>query len=328
MILFLTLATTFAQATPVVLKHSFTKGLKSEYEVNAELDIEQRERGLNTFLPDTIQFKYTFLTNTLDVNHDIGTVRYSRPTVTEIGGATADSDPKTTVEKIGWLQLLQISPINEVIDDKDLTPKKKAPAKVTSLSRSVGAAVRRQDDLIGPFLDDLQRLSVFIGGPDSSLDFEPKFNFDAVKVGDTWQRTVSYQPQKLASKSGKDTMIVKRLDMTYTYKGLVESHGKQFQRIHAELNLNTDLGDFYNGFFQAKPENTGLKSIPTTLNMKMDFDLDPKTLQTVYGTLKSEGSFQIILTAFPDPVQEMKIHGSSEMHLVSNKIVAEPTAKK
>ncbi len=323
MILLLTLAASLSQAAqaPVALKHSFTKGIKSEYEVEAELDIDSRGRGLTTFLPDNKRFKYSIFTNTLDDAHDVASVRYSRPSLSITGFATADTDPRTIVEKVDWLALLQISPVNEIIDDKDISPKKPKPKTDQLIARGGAGVPRRQEELIQPYLDDIERLSVFIGGPETSLDFEPRLSLDAVKVGDTWQRTLSYQPQKLASKSGKTSTVVKRVDLTYTYKGIVESHGQKYQHVHGELNLKTDIGEFYNQFFDATPDQTGLKSIPLTLSMKMEFDLDPKTNQTVFASLKSEGSFKVFVTAFPEAYEEENVRGSSEMHLVSNKPV-------
>ena len=332
MITLLTLALALAQGAPapVLLKHSFVKGIKSEYSVDANLQVEERRGALATFLPEEIEYKYSFFTNTLDITSAIATMRYSRPSITEISGSTVDSDPVPKTEKLDMLATLQLSPINEVLDYKDQSPKKKKPeadsASVITITRM---SIRAQDsilDFIGPFIDDLERLSVFIGGLDGSLDLEPKLSLDAVKVGETWKRTVGYQPQKLSSKAGK--LVVQRLDLIYTYGGIVQSRGKTVQRVHGELKLDTDLGKYVNDLFNAKPENTGLKSIPTKMDIQMDFDLDPTTLQTVYATAKSDGSFKIFATVAPGAVIEQNIHGSSVMKLVSNKNVFASQPKK
>jgi len=286
---------------------------------------------LATFIPHEIEYKYTFFTNTLDVNSTVATMRYSRPSITEISGSTTDSDPVPKVVKLDILATMELSPINQVLDFKDQTPKKKknpdtGGTPVIALRRAVAGAQDSILDFIGPFIDDLEQLSVFIGGIDGSLDLEPKLSLDSVKVGDTWKRTVGYQPQKLSSKAGKT--VIQRLDLAYTYGGLVQSRGKSVQRVHAEIKLNTDLGKYVNDLFDAKPENTGLGSIPTTMNIAMDFDLDPTTLQTLYGSVRSDGSFKIFAFRTRSAVIEQNIHGTSEMKLVSNRNGAANPPKK
>lgn len=330
-LLTLAIAVTQGASSPVTLKRTFVKGEKSEYSVDANLNIDARSGMLATFLPEEAEFKYTFYVNTTDVNAGIATVRYFRPSITEIAGSTTDSDPVPKTETLDMTALLQVSPINEILDAKDLTPKKKKKAD-DSGGDSRRALLARGNgfqegvaEFIGPFIGDLERLSVFIGGAEGSLDLEPKLNLDAVKVGDTWKRTVSYQPQKLSSKAGKT--VVQRLDLTYTYGGVVQSRGKSVQRIHGSLKLDTDLGTYVNDLFNAKPENTGLKSIPTKMDIQMDFDLDPKSLQTVYAKVKSEGSFKIFATVAPSAIAEQNIHGTSVMKLISVKNVLQQPSK-
>ncbi|HLK17183.1 MAG TPA: hypothetical protein VKT78_20435 [Fimbriimonadaceae bacterium] len=329
MVTLLLLALAHAPGDAVMLKHTFIKGIKSEYSVDANLQVEARGGELATFLPEELELKYTFFTNCLDVSNSIATVRYARPSITEIGGATPDSDPVPKTEKLDQVMTMQVSPINEVLDYKDLTPKKKKPAGDTTseLLFTNGSAAARQSvhDFILPFIEDLERLSVYAGPIEASVDLEPRLNLDAVKVGDTWKRTVGYQPQKLTNKAGKT--VVQRLDLTYTYIGLVESRGKKVQRVHADLKLDTDLGKYVNDLFNAKPENTGLKSIPTKMTIGMDFDLDPTTLQTIYAAVKSEGSFKIFGTFSPGAAVEQNIRGTSVMKLVSNRNVLAASPK-
>ncbi|MHB8635025.1 MAG: hypothetical protein ACYC96_00970 [Fimbriimonadaceae bacterium] len=332
MITLLALAFGAAQsaATPVFLKHTFLKGLKSEYSVDANLQIDERSGNLDTFLPHEIEYQYKFFTRTLDVSDGIATLRYSRPSIIEIKGPTVDSDPIPKTEKLDQLATLQLSPINQVLDYKDQTPgRKKTSDDPASLVTENAVSDRVQEsvmDFIAPFIIDLEQLSVFIGGIDGSLDLEPKFSLDAVKVGDTWKRTVGYQPQRLSSKAGKT--VVQRLDLVYTYNGLKESRGRTVQRVHGELKLDTDLGKYVNDLFNAKPENTGLRSIPTRLKIEMDFDLDPTTMQTVYASVASAGSFKIFAFRNQDAVIEQNIQGTSEMRLVSNKNLLSGTAKR
>lgn len=332
MLTILALTVVAAQSPPAVqLKHIYVKGMRSAYSVDANLEIEARAGILATFLPHDLEFKYNFYTNTVGVNGGVASIRYDRPSITEISGATPDSDPVPHTEVLNLRGLLQLSAINEILDYQDQTPKK---GKAAAASDEVGIEIRsmsdspeqeRADEFVAPFIQDMERLSVFIGGFDGSLDLEPRFSLDAVKVGDSWKRTVSYQPQKLASKAGKT--VNQRLDLTYTYKGSMQSRGHIIQRVHGEIKLDTDLAKYVNDLFDATPERTGLKAIPTKLTIEMDFDLDPKTFQTLYATTKSDGSFKVFGTTGQDAEVEQNIHGTSVMKLLSNKTLSEPAQK-
>jgi hypothetical protein len=312
---------------PIQLQRQFVVGQKSTYSVKAAQNVEQRVQGLNTFLPDDEEIAYDFYTRVMRVDAGVATLRYSRPTMTVTGAATPDADPVTTVEKTNYLVDLSVSPANQILDEKDLNPPKKdaKPASGGSIFSITNASRRQLGDFIGPFVFDMIRLSAFVSFSNTTVDLEPSLPLTPVKVGDTWKRTVSYQPQKLQDKVGK--MAVQRLDMTYTYNGPMLSKGKHILRIHAETHLDSDLATYINGLFHASAEATGLKSIPNKLTIGLDFDLDPKTLQTVYAEVNSKGGFQILLTQFADPVEEVKVTSKTTMDLVSNVIVP-PTPKK
>jgi hypothetical protein len=259
-------------------------------------------------MPEDLDLKYKFSTQVMDTKADgIVVLRYLRPTVTEIQGETWNSAPKTTVDKINFNYLLTVSPINEIIEMNDQSKKK---GMFTGLS--AGADARQLP--LGQFIQEVYRLALCTGSFDSSLDFAPKLPFDKVKVGDTWQRTVSYQPQKL---KGENKSAVQRLDYTYTYNGQVTVGGKKFDRVNATLALNTDLAAFLNEALGAEPEETGLKAMPLNLNASIDFDLDLATRRTINAVATSTGGFKLFLTGDPEnPEEEQRLKGHTVMHLV------------
>ncbi len=204
-------------------------------------------------------------------------------------GETADSPPQDIVEKLNLDFRLTVSPINEILEMKDLNEKPTKPPVNGSSDLLTSAAVLRQGglgDVLTGSLSEMYRLSLFAGNFDSSLDFAPRTPFDAVKVGDSWKRTVGYQPQKLAGKGNKQAM--QRLDYTFTYKGLVDSEGKNVYRVEGTLDLKTDLGDFINQLVGQKPEDTGLSKIPLTMKSTIEFDLDMKTRTTLLAQATTE----------------------------------------
>lgn len=315
-----------ADAKAVTLNRVFSKGEKLQYSVKSSLHIEQRPYGLETFMPEDLDLNYKFTTEVRELKNDgVAVIHYQRPTIVQVQGETWKSPSKTTVEKLDMNYDLTVSAINKILDEKDLNPpKKKTPKKAGGSDdgdglRAMGiGAGTRQDPLgalLGQFIGEMYRLALNVGPMDSSLDFAPKLPLDDVKVGDTWKETVGYQPQKL---KGTGKQAVQRLDYTFTYKGLVTVNGKQFHRVSATLDLTTDLATFINQLADAKPDETGLKSIPMTLKQSIDYDLDPVTKRTVLARSKAVGGFKINVTSIPDePAVEQKLSGSTEMSLVA-----------
>lgn len=317
----------FAQGQPVKLNRIFTKGEKLEYDLKSTLNSETRLRGLETWIPEDFDIQYKFKIEVLELKADgFADVKYLRPTVTEIEGETADSPPKTKVEKTNMDLLLTLSPVNGITKIKDMSKKeepkkpetKKPPVSLLLGSSAWGGPGPQNPALamLGQFVGEIYRLSLFLGPLDSSLDFSPKLPFDEVKPGDTWKKTVGYSPQKLQGKGGK--LAVQRLDYLYTYVGLVQSQGKSVQRIKAELEVNSDLAEFVHQTFDVKASETGLKEIPLHFKGEVEFDLDPKTLKTLRAVGTSKGGFKIVLTNFPnEPIQEENIKGRTILKLLN-----------
>ncbi len=311
----LVLAAPTTAPAPVLLSRSFTLGEKLAYKVTASMRAQERHGSLDTFMPDNLDFSYAFTTEVKKLKSDgIVDLLYSRPTFTQENDEDTDSGPTKKVDTVNMSAILTLSPINQILEVKDLTPKKKA----SSDDRFFGAngTPRAQEGQFIAFVGEMHRLALFMGSFESALDFNPKLPLDKVAVGDTWKQTVSYQPQKIkGDKQGKQE--VERLDYVFTYKGLVNSEGKSVQRVQAQLAFNTDLGDFFNQMMETKPEDSHLKKIPMNFKATIDFDLDPKTFRTIRANAKSEGGFQIWITDLPDrPIEEENFKGATSETLV------------
>ncbi len=307
----------FAFQDKVDLGRVFVKGEKLEYSVNATLHEEFRAKGLDTWLPDVVDFQYGFSLSVQELKTDgIAVVRYQRPSVTQIG-----DDEKKTVEKVNDDLQLTLSPYNEVLEMKNLGKKtdlkggkKDGDGFVRFTKESINNG--QLGGMIGGVISELQRLSAFLGSLETSLDLNPRTTFDEVKVGDTWKRTFGYTPQKLSSGS-KEKQEMQRIDYTYTYKGLTESEGQKVLRVEAVTDVKGDLAAFINGMFNVKADETGLSKIPLTFKGRIEFDLDPKTKHPLAARATSESSFAIWLTTDPlRAVQEAKTKGRSVMKLV------------
>jgi hypothetical protein len=304
---------------PVKLHRVFSKGEKAEYEVKSTIFSEQRVAGLETWIPEDLELNYRFSYEVTELKADgICDLRYKRPVVNQIEGETFDSPPKKTVEKLNWDMVLTVSPINEVLNIKDLTKKPEEKPKGGGGVFATAHLNRAQDplgDILGQFIGEVFRLALFFGSLDSSLDFAPKFPFDEVKPGDTWKRTVGYSPQKL---QGKEKLAVQRLDYTYTYRGMVDSGQRKVHRVTAELELKTDLATFIHQTFQIKPEQTGLKEVPLAFKGTIAFDLDPKTFRTLRADAESQGEFKVVATFLPNQAaQEVRFKGRTMLRPLS-----------
>jgi hypothetical protein len=308
---------------PQTLSRVFTKGESKEYEVTAALVAETRSIGLDTFIPQDITIRYKFNTLVENLKADgIADVRYKRPAIVQVDGETMESPTVTKTERLNQNLLLTVSPINEILSVKDETPKppgkpgsKTDSSQLLLLAKRAAASNWQDGGIVGRFIGELYRLSLFVGALDTSLDFNPKLPFDAVEKGATWKRTVSHQPQSLQSK-GKQA--VQRLDLTYSYEGIVPVNNVNVQRVQAKLTLKTDLATFINQLLKEEGINeSGLNAIPMELEQVIDFDLDPKTFHTIRATAVSKGGFKIVISRFPnDPIREEQFKGKTVLRLL------------
>ena len=100
MIISSVLALGLLRADTANLGRVFKAGEKQEYAIAAHLLIEARDIGLLTWVPEELDINYKFNTEVKESKADgIVDMVYLRPTMTQIEGETADSPPKSKVEK-------------------------------------------------------------------------------------------------------------------------------------------------------------------------------------------------------------------------------------
>lgn len=315
-----------ATQAPVTLQRTFTLGQKSKYHVEATIENATRRpaSGLQTFLPSETILSYDFFTRVKKVEAGNATMSYYRPYMIETDDNGQPTGPSTIKVKLEMMADLTLSPINAMLDVKQTGSSKKPEIEQiptpNSFAAPLAATARKQGgDLIGGFIQQMQQLAVFIGGPQSSLDFKPDLGLTPVSVGDTWKRTVGYEPQRLGGDKGKTQVM--RLDITYTYKGSTTYQGKPVLEVDGEIHLDSDVVNYLKDQFKVTSSQTNIKSIPLKLDESLVFYLDPKSMQTIYAKVSSTGGYTITATVAAAPIVETKITGSAEMTLVSNTIV-------
>lgn len=308
---------------PTTLLHKFAKGEKSLYRVEATIDSDFQPNGLTTWFPVQYTFKYQFSTEVKSLGADgIADVNYKMPTLTEITGETYDKGPQTKVNKQNANLIFKLSGVNDVLDETDLTPKK--PKKKDDKSedeedkggqmlarfRGPHASVAKLDD----FVSEVHSLCLGIGP--NGIDLAPRLPIKPVNVGDTWKHTVSYQPQRSA-KTGKTA--VQRLDYTFTYRGLIDVDGVKVARVDADLELKTDLSDYYFSATGLSREESRLKAWPLNAKIHGEYDLDPKTFKTRHAVVKSTGDFRLEIGGDEPGSEAEKFKGQTELTLVNSK---------
>ena len=315
------------QAKPVELSRKFTAGEKLGYFARAQFVEEQRAGSLQTFLPQDEEISYHYSMTVQKVKADgIAEILYLRPTMEIIEGDTAESGAKKMTEKLDFKLLLDVSPVNDVVAQKDLNPKK---AKDSILTNPIIAKALRQGTqadgvalgLLINFVGEIQRLAFFVGPVESGLDIAPKFPFDEVTVGSTWKKTVGYSPQKL--KGQGDKQAVQRLDYTYTYQGVMKNKdGKDIHRIQAKVKLDTDLVDYARQLVGGSQASSSFKSVPLKFEGTIDFDLEMNTMHMLKASAVSEGSFAVAIKGVEQPYIEDRFRGRTSVKLEGRSMVA------
>ena len=268
---------------------------------------------------------YDFSIDVLRLKNDgFAEIRYKRPVARVTIGDTVESGPVTRKFPLNWNLRMTTSPLNEPTDVIDETPKPKA--KKAALVRSARPA---QADgailaILGQVAGEIQSLSFFIGGFDTSLDLAPKLPVEAISPGATWKHTVGYAPQKLKGEAKKQAN--QRLDYTYTYVGLVPNPGGKgkVHRITAALALKTDVAEF--GRQLAGERADIITKAPITLEAQIEYDLDPVTRHTIRATATSRNTVQLYLRPYTAPYQESRARGTTTLTLLS-RTVGKPTTK-
>jgi hypothetical protein len=308
------------EPAPVELFRSFTKGDKLTYQVKSHLMTETKQIGNPVYMPGETDLDYNFTIDVKDTkNEGFAEIVYKRPTMqisVDQGGTSQDS----VEDKVNMNFGMTLSPVNEITDLKDLNPpeKPKTGGGTLFMRRLSAAGVdAAQIPFLGDFVQDLYRLALCTGSLDSALDLAPKLPYEEVKKGDTWKRTVSYQPQKLKGKDGKT--VVQRLDYTFTYDGLVAKDNVNYHQITATLKLDTDIGTFINQYFNATAGQTGIKAIPFQLQSKIVYLLDEKTKNTVRADAEATGAWRIQITQTETAVYDEKLTGKTTLKLLPKK---------
>jgi len=301
------------------LHRKFAAGEKLKYRIEANVVSEMRDYEVATYFPSSDGYEYNFSIDVKSVDEDgIAKLIYKRPTMVWITGENHLRDERRQVLKQNYNMELKVSPVNDILDFRDLNEDKKKPAKSQSDAfwMLAAPAPMQQQAIVTQFTNEIFRIALMLGSFDSNFDFAPKLPERKVKAGDTWKFTMGYAPQRLQNDKKKRT-VNQRLDFTYKYDGVVQVEGKSYQRVTADLSLDSDAAEMIHQTYGLTTEQTGIKAIKLELKTKLTFDLDMKSLATVRGSAESIGSFRFDHTQVKgQAVEDGKLKGKVEMFLV------------
>lgn len=305
-----------SETRAIDISRVFTAGERMSYAVTADLHSEIRGPNSPTFIPEEARYSYTFTKTVQRMLYDgIAEVRYRRPAMTFVAGDTSETAARAEkIRETNWDFLLRVTPINEFVGLRDMTPKPPARRGGGSQARGLMGVPFAQDGLrllpfVGQFIGELRQLAIFVGPLDNGLDFAPKLPLDPVKPGDTWRRTVGFQPQRLSAAG--DDMAVQRVDFVYTYEGVKKVDGRDIHRVTATLKVDSDAAQYVNSLLGMSAEQTGLKAALLKIDGKLTFDLDLKTRRTLSARATTEGSVKLEVTEIEAPVYEERFKGET-----------------
>jgi hypothetical protein len=296
---------------PVILLRTWTVGDTFAYEIHSHMHVERRGGVIRTWLPQDIDLSYDSSAVVIGTKPGgISIIKYKRPTVIETSSETATAPAKSEKINLGLEYSLTLSPINEILAENHIASAHKLTSRMP-----IGLATGKQSP-VAPYISEVYTLARNLGSLDNSLDFSPKLPVDEVVPGDTWKHTVGYSPQALSDNEGKSA--VQRMDYTYTFEGTKVLQGKPVYRIAADMELKTDLADFYFSVSGDDRDSSLLQNLPLSLKMHIDFDVDIKTCRTIRAVSNATGGFSVIYRTDPSvAVHEEKFKSVSTMLLKS-----------
>lgn len=293
----------------VDLQRVFKDGAKATYEFNSRIQVDFRMAPLETFIPETDGFTYTFTTSVEKVKPDgVADIRFKRPKIVLKMGEKFDSAPKDEVLLKDQNVLYTLSHRNQVLAVKDETPK--PPPKKDGGGMFWRANFGASQDIIIAWISQLRQIAAFV----NFFDLGPILPNHPVAVGDTWKETVGYAPVTVASGADKGKNINARIDYVYTFMGKTDLNGKQVYHIVGKVDQDTDAAPYIADILGVKMDRAPFKEIKLKINGSVNYYLDTANLQPLEIRATSDGEVDVIVPDYPSgPVYEEKFKSRASL---------------
>ncbi|MGI8923125.1 MAG: hypothetical protein ACR2HJ_03635 [Fimbriimonadales bacterium] len=299
------------QGQKIDLNRLFIGGEKAIYEFNSRISVDSRMVPLQTFIPETDSFTYTFTTLVEQMKPDgVADLRFRRPKIVLNMGETFDSPPKSLPLQKDENYLFTISRKNQMLAVKDFTPRKKekdGSAAVALRSRTEAGA--GQID-IGAWIGQLRQIGAFV----NFFDLGPILPNEPVAVGDIWKDTIGYVPATVSAGADKGKSINARIDYLMTFMGATNLNGRAVWHIQGKISQDSDAAPYIAQLLNVKLERAPFKEIKLKIDGLVDYYLDHKTLHPLQIKATSEGSVDVTVSDYSGgPVYEERFKSRASL---------------
>lgn len=289
------LAVGYAQTgDEVTLRRVFAANDVQRFVMTNVLTGEEQSGTLLTWQPFrlTVTDKYSFKVLSL-APAGTADVRYDSEGVTYHHGQEVGRDPRDDKQDPSWV-ILTMSPTNETLVTHDFSrPKKKdkKPADsdglILPLMSAPGPQPQITANVIGAVVQTFLSLRL--------LEFGPVLPWHPVKVGDTWEDTLSSLPGQTPNRDpSKRAPRNQRLDITYRFDGLKPRNGAQVWAIHGSYSADLDLKrNLLEGQPKQVLEMQPITSATAKVKGEMDFFLDPKNGNVLFVQSSATGEVSV-----------------------------------
>jgi hypothetical protein len=293
----------------VDLNRLYKQGERLEYDFSSRIQMDIRQVPLETFMPFSQRFNYTYTLETERLKPDgIADVRFKRNIINVRMGETYDSPPKDEVIKANNNYLFTMSGKNSIISIKDDSPKddKKLDHKPVNLFLVNAYPAFLQFD-VGGWMWQIRSMAGFV----NFFDLGPVLPLREVEVGGTWKDTVGYAPTTIQTGADKGKNVVARLDKVYTYKGMTEHEGKRVVWVQGTVNQNTDAAPLIAEMLGVDIKRAPFSEIKIQFDATIDFYLEPSNLTMFRVRAGSEGYISVTIPQITGPVYEEKFKSTA-----------------
>lgn len=290
LLVWLTIAVGLQDGDAVLLRSKYTAGEKRAYTMTAISSGEVKGAGFVTGMPfkatETSKYTLTVLEEAPEGTADVrladesSVIRYAE---------MFDQEPWEEKGELNWI-VMTISPTNEILKIWDQSkPEKKDPKE----EEDEGDDEKGMDTktLVKALISRLTGQMRFHG----LVELGPKLPWYAVKVGDTWQDTLTVlRGEEVTRDPSRRASRTSRLDITYRFEGLQQRDGRQVHFIVATYSADLDLKSEATRSIPRQFQRLNpIESATLQVSGRIEYQLDPSDGKMLRADWLSDSNVEI-----------------------------------
>ena len=292
LLVWLTTATGLQDGDAVLLRSKYVAGEKRTYTMTAISSGEVKASGLVMGMPfkatETTKYSLTVLA---EAPEDTADVRLADESSVTRYAEMFDQEPWEEKGELNWV-VITISPTNEILKVWDQSKPKKEPKEEDAGKDEQEMDSKRLAKMLTSRLAGQTRFHGLV-------ELGPKLPWYPVKVGDTWQDTLTVlRGEQVTRDPSRRASRTSRLDITYRYDGLQERDGKKVHLISATYSADLDLkSDAIRSIPRQLHHLNPIKSATLRVSGKIDYQLDPSNGKMLRADWLSESDVELVASA-------------------------------